>query len=243
MIWMAAQETHRDRIKAATGVVALHALLGYALMTAFGIDIPHKVRDELKLFEISHEPSPTPVEKPAVRRAKREKPKEAASPPNLKAKASEVVAPSVRPIVPPPISAAPTPGLGNAPFGGASNMPGPGTGSGGQGTGTGGGGNGDDDGEEYTPPEWLRGRIRDSDYPRAAGETGIGKTIVVQFDVEPNGRVSGCKVLESSGNAILDDTTCRLVEKRYRYEPSRDARGVAVPSAVVESHVWLSGER
>lgn len=245
MIRTAAQETHRDRIKAATGVVALHALLGYALITAFGIEIPPTVRNELKLFEISSEPTPVPAEKTAVRRAKHEKTKDAPSPPNLKAKASEIVAPTpqVRPIIPPPIVAAPTPGLGNAPFGGASNVRGPGTGSGGQGTGTGGGGNGDDEGEEYTPPEWRRGRIRDSDYPRAAGEAGIGKTIVVQFDVEPNGRVSGCKVLESSGNAILDDTTCQLVEKRYRYEPSRDAQGVAVPSAVVESHVWLSGER
>ena len=242
MIGNAVREMHHDRIKAALGVVALHALLGYALVTAFGIEMPLKVRDELKLFTIQAKPSPPPAEKPPVRRAKREKPKDAASPPNLKAKASEVVAPPVRPIILPPIIAAPTPGLGNAPFGGASIVPGPGTGRGGQGTGTGGGGNGEDDGEEYTPPEWLRGRIRDSDFPRAAGEAGIGKTIVVQFDVETNGRVSGCKVIESSGNAILDDVTCRLVEKRYRYEPSRDDQGVAVPSAVVESHVWLSGE-
>jgi protein TonB len=244
VIRKAAQETHRDRIKAAIGVITLHSLIGYALITTLGIEIPPTVRNEFKLFEIRPEPPPAPAEKHAARRAKREKSKDAASPPNLKAKASEVVAPApeVRPIIPPPIVAAPTPGLGNAPFSGASNIPGRGMGSGGQGTGTGGGGNGDDDGEEYTPPEWLRGRIRDSDYPRAAGEAGIGKTIVLQFDVETNGRVSGCKVIESSGNAILDDATCRLVEKRYRYEPSRDAQGIAVPSAVVESHIWLSGE-
>lgn len=245
VIRKADREVHRDRIKAAVAVAALHALLGYALITALGMEMPTRVQNRLKLFEISAEPPPPPAEKPVVQEVKGEKRKDAASPPNLKAKASEVatVPAEVRPIVPPPIVAAPIPGLGNSPSGGAANVPGPGTGSGGQGTGTGGGGNGDDDGEEFTPPHWLRGRIRDSDYPRAAGENGIGKTIVLQFDVETNGRVSGCKVLESSGSAILDDATCRLVEKRYRYEPSRDAQGTAVPSAVVESHVWLSGER
>jgi protein TonB len=235
----------QDRIKAVTGVVVLHALLGYMLITTLGTEFPTTVHSELKLFEIRPDLPRTPAAKPLARRAKREKRKEAASPPNLKAKASQIVTPppEVRPITPPPIVAAPTPGLGNAPFGGAANVPGPGTGSGGQGTGTGGGGNGDEEGEEYTPPIWLRGRIRDSDYPHAAGEAGIGKTIVVQFDVETNGRVSGCKVIESSGNAILDAATCQLVEKRYRYEPSRDGQGMPVPSAVVESHVWLSGER
>ena len=245
MISKAAQETYRDRIKAAMGVVGLHALLGYALITTLGMEIPDTVRNELKLFEIRPAPPPAPAEKPAVRPAeKSERRKDAPSPPNLKAKASAVVAPpsQIRPIIPPPIVAAPIPGLGNAPFGGAADVPGPGTGSGGQGTGTGGGGNDDGEGDEFTPPRWLRGHVRDSDYPRAAGEAGIGKTIVLQFDVEPNGRVSGCIVLESSGNTILDDATCRLVERRYRYEPSRDAQGNAVPSAVVESHVWMSGE-
>lgn len=240
MTGKAAREIDRDRIKAAVGVVALHVLLGYALFTALGIEIPVTASNELKLFVIRTEPPPPPAEKPVVRRATRKKPENAASPPNLKAKASEIV--SVPPevlAVPPPIIAAPIPGRGNSPFGGAAIMPGPGTGSGGQGTGTGGGGNDDD---EFTPPRRLRGRIRDSDFPREAGEAGIGKTILLQFDVETNGLVSGCTILESSGNPILDDATCRLVERRYRYEPSRDAQGTAVPSAVVESHVWHSGE-
>lgn len=242
MIGKAASAVDRDRIKAAVGVVALHVMLGYALFTALGIEMPDVASKELKLFEITTEPPLPPPEKPLVRRAAApRKPKDAASPPNLKAKASEVVTvvPEVRLTVPPPIIAAPIPGTGNSPFGGAADVPGPGTGSGGEGMGTGGGGNGDD---EFTPPRWLRGRIRDSDYPREAGDAGIGKTILLQFDVETNGRVSGCTILESSGNPMLDEATCRLVERRYRFEPSRDAYGTAVPSAVVESHVWQSGE-
>ena len=40
-----------------------------------------------------------------------------------------------------------------------------------------------------------------------------------------NGRAGGCTVVRSSGHAALDATTCRLIEKRFRFEPARDAQG------------------
>lgn len=243
MIRKAAQARDHDRIKAAIGVFGLHALLGYALITAFAIEIPATVRDELKLFDIRPDPPPSPSQKPAPHRTRSNKPKAAPSPPNLKAKPSPIVAPlpETRLIVPTPVIAAPIPGFGSNPTAGAADVPGPGTGSGGQGTGSGGGGNGD--GDDFTPPQWLRGRLKHSDYPRAAGEVGIGRTITVRFTVQTNGRVSECTVLQSSGNPILDDATCRVIERRYRYEPSRDANGTAVLSAVVEEHTWEAEDR
>ncbi len=233
------------RIEVAFAVAALHVLFGYVLITALGIEIPSPVRDNLKIFEVGPEPPPPPVGKPVPRRAKSEKRKGTASPPNLKAKPAEVVAvpPRERPlIVPPPVVAAPTPGPGSAPTAGAADVPGPGTGSGGHGAGTGGGGKGDGDGD-YTPPRWLRGRIKDSDYPLATGETGIGETITVRFTVETDGHVTQCIVIQSSGNPRLDDATCRLIERRYRFAPSRDAHGTPVSSAVVEDHTWMKYER
>lgn len=232
-----------DRIKAAFGVAALHALLGYVLITALGIEAPPGARDDLKRFAIAPEPPP-PAKKPVPVRAGSKKRSAAASPPNLKAKPSQVVVPppEIPLVVPPPVIAAPTPGLGGDPSAGAADVAGPGTGSGGQGQGTGSGGNGEGDGN-YTAPRRLRGRLRDADYPRAAGDAGLDQTITVRFVVETTGRVTECTVLQSSGNAALDEATCQAIERRYRYEPSRDAHGTAVPSVVVENHTWLIGNR
>ena len=40
------------------------------------------------------------------------------------------------------------------------------------------------------------------------------------------------------GNDALDDTTCRLIEERFRFDPSRDPQGRPVESMVVENHSW-----
>jgi protein TonB len=239
----AAHARVHDQIKAAIGVAALHALLGYALIHALGIEIPTTAQRSLKLFEVAPEPPP-PVEKPVPDRPKSDRREGAASPPNLKAVPAPIVAPEppIPLIVPRPVIAAPTPGAGGDPSAGGADVSGPGTGGGGEGRGSGGGGTGAGDGD-YTPPERIRGRLKDSDYPRAAGESGIGKTMTVRFTVEASGRVGECAVIESSGNAILDDATCRAIARRYRYEPSRDADGTAVPSTVVQEHTWLVDDR
>lgn len=239
----AASARVHDRITAAIGVAALHALLGYALVTALGIELPPRAHGDLKLFGLAPERSPLPVEKPVPRPARsEEKRKGAPSPPNLKAEPTEILVPppEIPLVVPPPVVAAPTVGLGSERWAGAAPVAGPGTGSGGEGTG--GGGDGDGDGD-YSPPHRLRGHLKDSDYPRAAGEAGVGRSITVQFTVETNGKVTECTVIESSGIAILDEATCRAIERRYRFEPSRDADGTAVPSTVVEEHVWQRGDR
>ena len=80
--------------------------------------------------------------------------------------------------------------------------------------------------------------MRGSDYPRGVDAAALGAKMTVQFTVQPDGRVSGCTAIESSGSTVLDDATCRAVERRYRYEPSRDPEGRPVPSMVVESHRW-----
>ena len=239
---IAIERPKKDRAVAAIGAVVLPGLLGYALISGLAVSMPAAVVDTLKVFGVSPPPPPPPVEKVRPRPSPSRKPQGAASPPNLKSKATELVAPPpvVPIVVPPPVVVAEKAGVGAQAIAGASNVRGPGTGSGGQGNGTGSGGYGDGDGGggEETPPRWRKGRLKDSDFPSDAAETGLRGVVSVRYTVEVSGRVSHCRVTRSSGSAVLDGLTCRLIEQRFRYDPSLDAGGRPVESTIVENHDW-----
>jgi len=105
----------------------------------------------------------------------------------------------------------------------------------GQGSGSGPGGEGSGSGAA-SPPVRMAGALRDSDYPRAAG--GTGGVVAIAFRVRGDGRVDHCRVIASSGVAVLDQLTCRLVERRFRYRPARDAAGRPVPTELRTSFTW-----
>lgn len=238
----ASERWSRERIASALGVAVVHALIGYALITGLRLEVPQRVADELKLIEVLP-PAEPPRPRPKVEhKVKAERPEGEASPPNLRAEPTQIVLPPPRiPIPSPnPVPVAPIAGVGNAPSAGSADIPGPGYGAGGWGNGRGAGGYGDGDGEGgWTPPRQRKGRIRDSDYPRAAGQEGVGGTVGVRFVVEADGRVSRCGIDRSSGVPILDDTTCRLIVERFRYDPSRDPDGRPVRATIVQNHSWF----
>jgi protein TonB len=194
----------------------------------------------LALFTVA--PPPPERERPIPERQRSHHREGAAAPRSLRAQATEVVVPP--PIVPlpivSPVIAAPVAGVGTQASQGTSALPGPGTGSGGTGDGTGSGGAGDGDGDGFdTPPRLKKGRIRDSDYPRAAAAAGASGIVSVRYLIELDGRVSHCVITRSSGNFALDETTCRLIEQRFRYEPWRDSRGRPVLGYVVRDNEWV----
>ncbi len=215
---------------AACGSALITAALGYALLAGFGVVPAQPSVRELDVFNIMPEPPVPPVRKPPP--PKRAHKDGASGAPALRAKPTEIVAPPPLLPVVPAIAVAKTPGVGAASSQGASSQAGPGDGGGGNGN-----GDGDGDGGE-TPPEHRSGRIKDSDFPRAAFEAGRGGTVSVEYTVTSKGRATGCSVTRSSGNDELDRTTCRLIEERFRFSPSRDARGNAVDSTIVENHSW-----
>jgi protein TonB len=241
----------RDRLKSAAGVALLHALILYALLTGLGYDPAAAIPETMKLFNIDEEPPPPPA-KPArpdiEKKARKAKPKNAegaASPANLRNTPTQIVAPppEIRLPVPPPIPAAPAAGQGSAMAAGAATVPGPGTGSGGIGNGlgsgrfgngTGGGGGGG----RGTRARWLSGSIGGSDYPDGAYRARRGGTVHLRFTVAPTGRVSDCIVTRSSGSRELDNVTCSLIVRRFRYRPARNAEGTPIASSVVGEHVW-----
>lgn len=188
-----------------------------------------------------------PPEKPRTREVPAKAESTAAkgrpSPPNLRNKATQIVAPPPRLpplIVPPPVVTAPYAGTGAATQSGASDRAGPGRGAGGIGDGDGGGGHGDGDGygEGVTRPRQIRGRLRFSDLPPDLREQKAGGELKLQYRIGIDGRVSDCRILVSSGRPSLDATTCRLITERFRFRPSKDARGNPVPSIMVETHGW-----
>lgn len=223
------------------GVALVHALLGYALITGLRLELPHKVSEQLKLIQLLPEPEPPKPETRIPHQVKSARPEGEASPPNLRAEPTQIVLPPppIQLPVVSPVVVAPIAGQANAPSAGSADIPGPGYGAGGFGNGRGAGGEGDGDGAGgWTPPRQIKGRIKDSDYPHAAGEAGIGGKVGVRFHVEADGRVSGCEVTQSSGSPELDNTTCRLIVERFRFRPSLDPEGRPVPATIVQNHIW-----
>jgi protein TonB len=171
------------------------------------------------------------------------RPEGRAAPPNIRSKATEIVAtPPVVPLpVPPPVVTAPVAGPGNDASSGATDTVGPGTGAGGIGDGLGSGGEGDGDGSGGgdTPPRQIGGSIQGAALPRGLDETGFEGTVSVRYIVEPNGRATDCQVTRSSGNRAIDIATCRQIERRFRFRPSLDGQGRPVPSVMTQNHEWV----
>jgi periplasmic protein TonB len=235
--------TRSERGRAAFVAAGLTAALGYALILGLALGRGAAPGETLKTFEVAPDPPPPVREKLKPHRLASAKPEGAASPPNIRSEPTEIVAPvPVVPLpAPAPVVVAPVAGVGGDPSMGNAEVRGPGTGSGGvgDGRGSGGGGNGSGDGGAETPPRWVRGGLKDSDYPDGAAEAGISGTVGVRYLVWTDGRVRDCEVTQTSGSAELDATTCRLIEARFRFRPSRDARGRPVPATIVENHSWM----
>jgi len=235
----------RDRLISAGGATILCGVVGYALILGLGVCMPVAIPDTLKTLAIGPAPPPPPPETIIPRPAKRHRPEGAAAPANLRAKATDTVVPT--PIVPPPVPPPPVivalkPGPGNEATTGAAPVLGPGTGAGGDGNGSGSGrsGYGDGDGGAETPPKLLNGRFKTKDFPNANVVIGAGGIVGVRYTVETDGSVTHCAIMRSSGNAVLDATTCRLIELRFRYRPWRDAAGQPIRSTVVRNQSWVN---
>lgn len=219
------------RERGLAGSAAAFAALGVGLGLVNGLDL-RVVRSVSEAIEAITLPAPPPPqEEPAPKERADEQASGKASAANKHAKAAPVVAP--KPKIPPPkplpVPAAPKPGQGSDASAGATPTLGPGSGAGGRGDGTGAGGAGNGTGGG-TKAVWRSGAIRDRDYPRDASRARIGGEVEVRFTIEATGRVSGCRVSQSSGDASLDATTCRLIEERFRFKPATDAAGRPVPS-------------
>jgi protein TonB len=231
----------RDRMRGAIGALAVQGALGALLLSGLVVQRGAE-QPAMRLLGFTLPPPPAPESEPEPKPARHHRPEGAAAPPNLKSRATEVTSPIPIP-APAIIVAAPIAASGSQASSGNAQVAGPGAGAGGSGTGTGSGGTGNGEGDGGTPLEWIGGRIKDSDYPRAALRAGASGTVHLRFTVGVKGQVTDCTVTRSSGNIDLDTTTCRLIQQRFRYKPSRDASGRPYPDVVTGEHEWTLWRR
>jgi protein TonB len=231
----------RDRIAAGAGVALCHALLAYALLIGLrGEFAPQAVPESLKLITLQELPPPPPIVSIPDKPTQTEE--GAAAPPSRKANPSPVVAPKtplpVPPILPTVEKPLPVP-PGSDASAGVSTVDGIGSGTGGEGMGSGSGGSGTGSGGGGArPAERIAGALANRDYPRAALRDRAEGNVAVRYTVQPDGRVEDCRVMRSSGHAELDETTCRLIEKRFRYRPALDRSGRPVSVTEYKSYDW-----
>src|SRR5690606_7423072 len=75
------------------------------------------------------------------------------------------------------------------------------------------------------PSNDVRRWITSDDYPRRSlvdGSEGLARYRLI---VGTNGRVSSCEITTSTGDTLLDQTTCRLLTREARFTPATDGNG------------------
>lgn len=92
-----------------------------------------------------------------------------------------------------------------------------------------------------TPPEAtainMQSWFKADDYPAEAMAKGIQGNVKVEVNVDADGKPTTCRVAQSSGSELLDQTTCRIVLERGRYLPAK-VGGKAVPGVVSNTTTW-----
>lgn len=229
-----AEPSRPDKAKAVAGVVVVYAVVvAAALMMPSDSPLRDGENQPTVLIDVKElpEPPPPPVEEPG----KAEEEEGAAG---KKAEPTPVVAPKPAIELPakPPVPAAPIAGTGSATTAGAATT-GTGPGAGGSGTGRGGGGSGGGGGigSEARLLGGNSSRLPSSLLRVFAADRGYGH---LWLTVAETGRVTGCSVMQSTGDDRVDQALCDLMVRRSRWAPARDRQGNPISVRVRYTATW-----
>lgn len=232
------------RERGASAVAALLVVLAAVFFLTLGLRAALQPRKPDVLVSVDIAPPAAPSERPRpmapVPAARQAAPKGDPAPAGLRDQAVPVVVPppAIVLLPPLPVVTATEAGGGAGTSTGAAARPGPGQGAGGRGDGLGGGGDGGQGDGVVTPARHVRGRLKFSDIPESILGAGETASVGVRYTVETSGRVTGCRIAATSGIGALDTLVCRLIERRFRFRPARDAEGKPVRATVTEEHTW-----
>lgn len=82
------------------------------------------------------------------------------------------------------------------------------------------------------------GWVTTDDYPKEALQANLQGSTIVRLRIDATGQVERCEVMESSGHALLDSTTCDLLTKRARFTPALDRKGEPIGTDYRQRIVW-----
>lgn len=220
MSYLNATVDPKDRAKAAVSVIAIHAMIGAGVVLGLAVtQVVIESEGELKSdFIFDPPPPPEPVETPPDSVVPYTPPAAPVPPVDLTretpinvVEATDDVTPITR-VIPRPVE---TPG----PV--VIEPPAP----------------------AYTPtapvPSNVISRwITTDDYSRTDLIRNREGTAQYRLVVGSDGRVDACEITRSTGHSTLDRNTCRLIERRARFDPATNNRGEDVVGTYTGSVTW-----
>lgn len=236
---MSLWNAHRDKQRVIGALGTLGAQLILVALMVWGLSVGSEAvapKEALTAINLSAQPPPPiPNASPDSRpREPAEASGEEAPPEGLVVQASSGEATLTPPssILSPPAASVSGAIEGHASSGASGTQgSGPSGAGAGEGDGTGGGG-------IAVPAQRIAGDIRDSDYPREGAREGLQGTVEISFRVRSDGLVDQCQIVRSSGSPVLDQATCSLFTRRYRFRPAQTAEGQPIDTVLRTSFTW-----
>jgi protein TonB len=204
-----------QKLPSIAGVVAVHALIGYAFISGLAYDFIKEVAPVFTVTSIPADPIPPEVEKLPPPKPQDVAQQRVTTVPAIvdefrPAQTVPLIAPSDPPVISleqPVAKSVPTEPLPSKAAGArvAGNR-----------------------------ATWITA----DDYPSAALRAEEEGVVSISVRIGADGRVSACMVTGSSGHAALDAATCRLYQRRARFSPAVDDAGTAIASTYVDRVRW-----
>lgn len=191
-------------------VILLHAIIGYAFVTGLAYNVVKKVARDLKTFDVEEEAPPPPDQPPPPPPEQVVEPPPVVAPPPIVQVAPTVAPPIVSvPVAPPPIITPTAPPA--PPVSQAVRL---------------------------TPRGNFQSLMTTEDYPSSSLRNNEEGTVGYRLDVGQDGKVTACTITQSSGFPALDTTACRLLQRRARFNPGKDAAGNPVTGFYPGRFTW-----
>ena len=195
-------------------VVLVHVIIGYALIMG-GYNVVKKVATDLNTFDVKDEPPPPVEPPPPPPPDKNIPPPPVVSPPPI-VNTNQAPPPVVTQSTPPPVFV-PTPEPPRPVPPPPPPLP----------------------PQKLTPKGNFQSLMSSDDYPPSAQREEKEGTVGFLLTVGADGRVTNCSVTSSSGTAALDDTTCKLLSRRARFNPGKDSSGAATGGVYPGRFRWV----
>lgn len=218
MAYVDQNQSGQKTVSAVVSAVIL-AAVGYAFINGLAYDAFKKAATKLNVIDIQtppppppkKPPPPPPKETPKVRSPPIVSPPPIVQPPVVQAPpiVTAPTAPPV-PVIQAPVAPAPPPAPPAKPSQASGAKP------------------------RGNPGDW----VTPDDYPPSALRNNEAGVTGFKLELGPDGKVTNCTVTSSSGFPDLDQTACRLLPRRARFTPAKDAAGNGIATTYSSAVRW-----